>query len=316
MFALRGLAVSLSVFVIVYCALSLAVALAWHCVREWTRNLPAHRMADILFGLRTLPLVTAGAITAAFTIPSFLLLEPRSVDEPMGATPVFLGLFALVVAISGIASGVIALRRTSRTVSAWTSGAESVQSAHTLPILRVSQPVPPMTAVGIVHPKILLSATAEFLLTAAELKTALNHEAAHFHRCDNLKKLVTHMMPFPGMRRLEAAWLDAAEMAADDAAVSTSSDALDLASALIKLSRLAPGGPTPELSVALVHTKGSILNARIERLISWHSSRGGATLGFAPWCSLAAILVTGAAFVITYSQLLARVHIATEWLVR
>ena len=316
MFALRGLAVSLSVFVMVYCVLSLAVSLAWYQLRRWMQNLPASRVADVLFGLRMLPLGTAAAITAAFTVPSFLLLEPRAVDESIGVAPLVLGLFALVVGISGIANVVIALRQTSRTVSAWSSGAESLQFPYSLPIFRISQPIPPMTAVGIVHPRILLSSSAEFLLTPAELTTALNHETAHFRRRDNLKKLLLRIVAFPGMRGLETAWLDAAEMAADDAAVSNTSEALDLASALIKLSRLAPSGPSPELSVALIHTNGTILNIRVERLISWSCSTRRARRGLALWCGLAAALATTAAFAITYNQLLTSVHTATEWLVR
>jgi len=315
MFALRGLAVSLSVFVMVYCALSLALSLAWHRVRLWTQTLAARRAADLLFALRMLPLATAAATTAAFTVPSFLLLEPRAVDEPIGAAPVILGLFALAAGIAGIANVVHALRQTSRTVSAWSSGAESLQFPHSLPILRISQPIPPMTAVGIVHLRILLSSSAQLLLTPAELTMALNHETAHFRHLDNLKKLLLRLVVFPGMRGLETAWLDAAEMAADDAAVSTSSEALDLASALIKLSRLVPAGPTPELSVAFVHAKGSILNARVERLISWKCDTQRTTRRLAPY-GLAAAVATTAAFVITYSQLLASAHKATEWLVR
>jgi Zn-dependent protease with chaperone function len=67
------------------------------------------------------------------------------------------------------------------------------------------------------------------------LQTALNHEVAHVSRRDNLKKLLLRFVAFPGMSGLETAWLEATEMAADDAAVSTAGDALDLAAALIKL---------------------------------------------------------------------------------
>ena len=43
MFAVRGLAVSLSVFVLVYGVLSLAVSLTWRGVNAWARHLPVHR---------------------------------------------------------------------------------------------------------------------------------------------------------------------------------------------------------------------------------------------------------------------------------
>ena len=51
---------------------------------------------------------------------------------------------------------------------------------------------------------------------------------------DNLKKLVFRFCPFPGMAGLESAWSQAAELAADDAAVSNLNDAVDLAAALVK----------------------------------------------------------------------------------
>ena len=58
-------------------------------------------------------------------------------------------------------------------------------------------------------------------------------------------------------------------MAADDAAVSSTADALDLAAALLKLSRLKADEPSPDLTAALVHGHAAIINARVERLISW-----------------------------------------------
>jgi len=95
---------------------------------------------------------------------------------------------------------------------------------------------------------VLLSDAAAAVLSPQELATALQHEMAHAHRRDNLKKLLFRFCAFPGMSRLEAAWCEAEEMAADDAAVASVGDALDLASALIKLSRLAPVHPAAALT--------------------------------------------------------------------
>lgn len=76
MFAARGIAVSFSVFVLVYCALSIAVCFVWRSLLLHARHYPVGRIADLLFALRILPLATAAVITAAFTVPSFLL--PRA----------------------------------------------------------------------------------------------------------------------------------------------------------------------------------------------------------------------------------------------
>jgi Zn-dependent protease with chaperone function len=316
MFAARGIAVSLSVFVMVYCILSLAVCLAWRTVQSRIERLPVRRVADLLFALRMFPLAIAAVITVAFTVPSFLLLEPRAIEEPLGEIPLVLGIFGTVLGVFGIVNAGMALRRASRTISTWTNAAQPVDSGAPIPVLRIPPAVPAMTATGIVRPKVWLSAAAESMLTVNELHTALNHEVAHVQRRDNLKKLLLRVVAFPGMAGLEAAWLEATEMAADDAAVSNAGEALDLASALIKLSRLGPVQPPPELTTALVHSPASSMNARVERLIAWSDDRLALPRRFSPRYGLGAALATLVVFALTYTQLLVHVHTATEWLVR
>lgn len=321
MFAARGVAVSFSVFVMVYCGLSLAVSLGWPSVRLHMQRQAARRIADLLFALRMLPLLTAAAITAALTIPSFLLLEPRAIAEPLSEIPLILGIFGAGLGILGVTKVGIALRRTARTLSRWTVAAQPVASCINIPVLRISPSVraaavPAITAAGILRPKVLLSGAAESILTPNELQTALKHELAHVRRRDNLKKLLLRLVAFPGMAGLEAAWLAASEMAADDAAVANAGEALDLAATLIKLSRVSSAEPTADLTAALVHNSAAIIRARIERLIAWSDARLISTRRISPWYGLGAALVTIAIFGVTYSQLLAGVHTATEWLVR
>jgi beta-lactamase regulating signal transducer with metallopeptidase domain len=315
MFALRGLAVSFSVFAIVYCALSIVVTLAWRRVWVYSERFPVHQTADLLFVTRLFPFITACVITAAFTVPSFVLLEPRSIDEPIGGIPLVFGLFGVLLGICGLLNTGLALRRASRTVSAWMNDAQSIEAAP-VPVLRIPRSFPAMIATGIVRPKVLLSSAAEFVLNASELQTAMNHEMAHVHRRDNLRKLLLRFVAFPGMRELESAWLEATEMAADDAAVSNAGEALDLAAALIKLSRVAPAESSADLTAALVQSPASVMNARVERLIVWADEPSLPRPTSSARYAIIASAATLAAFAITYSQLLIRVHTATEWLVR
>jgi len=316
MFALRGISVSFSVFVIVYGVLSLAVAVSWSKIRLRIGGFATRRLADSLFALRVFPLVGAATVTLALVVPSFLLLEPRAIDEPLGTIPLALGSCGVLLGILGAVNAATALRRAARGIAACTRGAQLVESAASVPVLRITRPVPAMTVAGISRPKVLLSEAAEFLLTAGELRTALNHEVAHVARRDNLKKLVLRLVPFPAMRGLEAAWLEAIEMAADDDAVSDAHEALDLAAALIKLARLGPPETPLDLSAALVHNPVSAVNARVERLIAWSAERRETSRKRSPLYSLAAALVTLSVLALTYSQLLVQVHAATEWLVR
>jgi len=339
MFAARLLAVSSSVFVLVYGALSLAVSCGWRSFWRYSQKFPARRTADLLYGLRLLPLAAAAAVTLAFTVPSFVLLEPRSIDEPITTAPLLLGLCGLMLAVFGVCNAIRALTTASRAIASWTSeptsseskssqakSSELLQWRRRVPVVRISPVVPALTVAGILRPRVLMSGAAEFLLTEKELQTALRHELAHVRRRDNLKKLLLRLVAFPGMKGLEAAWLEATEMAADDAAVYTASEALDLAAALIKLSRLPAEAPA-DLTAALVYGPAAAMSARIERLVARSDERWSdgaqseerrfpSRLSASAWCAVAASLATLAAFAITYSALLVRVHTATEWLVR
>lgn len=332
MYAVRGIAVSFSVFVIVYSVLSLAVCFSWRRVWQSTQKHPARRIADFLFTLRMFPVLTAAVITAAFTVPSFLLLEPRAIDEPIGGIPLVLGLCGAALGVFGVVNSAIAMRKTSRAIAMWTREVQPVQTSAPVPVVRIPQVapgqvasspvgrlmnVPAMTAAGILRPRVLLSGAAELVLTANELQTALNHEVAHVRRRDNLRKLLLRFVAFPGMRGLEAAWLEATEMAADEAAVSNAGEALDLAAALIKLSRLGPVESSVDLTAALVQSPASVMKARVENLLAWSDDDHHMPMRrFSPLFGLGAGLATVAVFAVTYSQLLVHVHTATEWLVR
>jgi beta-lactamase regulating signal transducer with metallopeptidase domain len=323
MFAARGLAVSFSISVLLYSVLSLAVCAAWRSVWIYSQRFPARRCANLLFGLRLTPFVLATGVTLALALPSFLLLEPRAVDEPLGALPVVLGLCGVAVVLAGLWKGTAALVRASRTVAQWSNDARVVEaglqdrdSMESVPVLRISAYAPPLTAAGILRPSVWLSRTAEFVLTERELKTAVRHEFVHVRRRDNLRKLIFRLVAFPGMTELESAWREATEMAADDGAVSSAAEALDLAAAVIKLSRLAPLKPAAELTTALVHSPAESVNARVARLLAWTEPRQSPASEHSWAFVLSATVAVVVTLGLTYSELLVRVHAATEWLVR
>jgi beta-lactamase regulating signal transducer with metallopeptidase domain len=320
-FALRGIAVSLSIFVMAYSALSLLVSCSWRRLRLYSQEWPARNCADLLFFLRIIPLIVASAVTLAFAVPSFLLLEPRAVNEPIGAAPLVLSLCGMAALQAGMWNAVVALIQVSRTAARWSIearviGARAVDSKRSVSVLGISGDVPPLTAMGILRPAVWLSGAAEFVLTERELQSALRHEVVHLRRRDNLRKLILRLVAFPGMAELEGAWREASEMAADDSAVSSASEALDLAAAVIKLSRLAPLDPPAELTTALVHSPAESVNARVQRLIAWRERQQRPSRKSHFVCALCASIALLGTLAVSYSELLVRMHATTEWLVR
>jgi hypothetical protein len=310
MFALRGIAVSLTFFVLLYCLLSALVAGGWHSLR--LLHISERTQVAMLFGLRVLPLTAALIFMLGFVVPSFQLLEPRSIDEDTGAAPLALGIGALLLLFFGCWRVITALMATSRVVARWSQGARTLAGAQTVTVLS-TRDVPPLTLVGVCKPIVLVSESTVALLSQDELRVALEHERSHWLSRDNLKKLVFRFCPFPGMHKLESAWSQSAELAADDAAVSNLDDAVALASALIKLSRLVPVDPLLVCTVGFV--TGSI-RVRVSRLLAWEEVGKSRRPGTRPWYLLAPAVVALLFVFATYGPALALTHEATEWLVR
>ena len=264
-FAARGLLVSLAFFAVGYCLVSALVVLTWAGVQRvcWK---PSSSSANLLFGLRILPFAFSVGVSVFFTFPSFWLFERRSLDEDTGTF--VLGLCSLLILGAGLFRMLWAEARTKRAVTRWRSSANSSEAGRIVPTIRASDGAPPLILVGIRRPRVMVSDMAVTVLKDDELELAVRHELAHMRSWDNLKKVLISATPFPGMSSLEHAWREAAELAADDSAVTNRREALALAAALIKLSRSCQLWAEPALATGLVSGSTSI-GVRLERLIEW-----------------------------------------------
>ncbi len=313
MFVIRCIGVSLAVFVLLYSTLSLLVTLGWKRFARYPNRMSPRGSAALLFGLRILPLAIAAAVTALFTIPSFLLLEPESSGEAVGKLPLALGTVCLVLLLTGIVRVLLAQFRTSRKVSAWLRNATSVSGDARVPVYCTDPQSPSLTVAGLCNPRVLVSSKAVNVLSEGELRTALRHELAHVDGYDNLKKMLFRFSVFPGMNDLESAWSEAAEMAADDAAVSSLPDALDLASALIKLSRFAPVEPCAEFATGLLQKSRHSISLRVQRLSQWTAPSQAQPRR---WYVIGPALAMMIGLAVSYPTALSAMHELTEWLVR
>jgi len=310
MFTLRLASVALSFYILAYCGLSLCISLGWRLTTKLWRSFAPAGAADFLFGLRLFPLLGALALTAVYVVPSYLVLEPVHIDEPVGPMLVVLTAGAFACLLAGILRTADAQRRTSQVLSRWVAGAKLTELPT--PVLRLLHHDPILTVAGIFAPQVLVSETAASILTRKELEVALRHELAHIHHRDNLKKLLFRFATFPAMARLESAWVETSEMAADDAAVSNPSEALDLASALIKLSRFAPVQSSRAISSTLLPVSGASLSLRLGRLFNWARPDNRKRASYV----VPSVATIGIVAFLTYRPMLSAAHAMTEWLVR
>src|SRR5882724_1708718 len=214
-FLIRGLVVSLGVFFLLYASCSILLAAAWQMglKRKLSNSAP-----NLLFALRVLPLVVAFAFVVFFTIPSFLSLEPHSANE---ATSWFANALACggeVVLIVGFANAFLAWWKASRFVSAMTATSAPFDTSAGVPAFRTSGRSPALIVAGVHRPALLVSERALEVLEPPEMRAAIEHELAHVRSRDNLKKLLLHTCAFPFLYVIDRAWLQAAEIAADDSA--------------------------------------------------------------------------------------------------
>ena len=310
-FAARGLLVSLAFFAVMYCSLSTLVVLACGVAgRLRTRHIATR--ADALFGLRMFPVFLSAVITVFFTLPSFWLMERPSLDEDGGTF--LLAACALVILGAGVFRVLRDQSRTAHAVKEWLLESWSADGNARKPALGAAFGAPALILVGIRKPQVMVSDAAASMLSEDELQVAIRHELGHRRSWDNLKKVLISATPFPWINSLEKSWREAAELAADNAAVANRQEALDLAAALIKLSRSPKQSPEPALASGLVCGSSSV-RLRVERLLDWRAAGHDLRRSWMwPWTLVVLVTMT-VAIATHYGATLVLTHRLTELLV-
>ncbi len=226
----------------------------WRASSRVTERWSASARAQFLFVLRVAPSLIAIFCVGALFIPAYLTNEPRNTSE---IVTLKLGVVA-AASLYGIGFAawrcVARCRATSRLVRAWMKDAEPVSiAACPTPAYRFRCRFPVVAIVGAFRPRLFVADQILEVLTPAELAATVLHEEGHLGARDNLKRSVLcacrDAVPLlPWGRSMDSAWSRAAELAADERAAERGPDAaLDLASALVKIARLAPRGMTPTM---------------------------------------------------------------------
>jgi len=278
-FSIRVLAVGAATLSFVFLvATTLAPRLAW-LVAKGTPTRRARR-------LTVLRLIPAGAAltTGALVVISFLNYEPAG-DENIGwLIPALGGVGAALMAAGAWRATRIALA-TQRLAHEWLAKGEPIALPGLRdPALAISSAFPVVAVVGIARPTLVIARSVLEACTSEELAAVLAHEKGHIDRHDNLRRLLMYSAPdavawIPGSARLASTWRGAIEEAADDqAAAAGEAGRLALASALVKIARLAAGMPAQRLMPVSTFYCGESIDVRVRRLLEPREAAAGTTV--------------------------------------
>jgi hypothetical protein len=261
----RLLLLSTGSFFLVY--MVLAAMVSWIAPKAVRRAaaMPAKQAARWLLTLRLLPPFLSAIVVALLCVPSYLRFEP---PIPTERADIGCLLFAILgVSICGLAiyralSTLVSSRRFLRK----SGGRESRVGGEKVWIVPDGAG---LALVGIVRPRLLISERAAADLSSDQLAVAVRHERAHRASRDNLKRLLIQFAPavFPRLRKLEEAWIQCAEWAADDRATGGDPDrSAALAAALVHVARLQSGISLPVLVASLVAADENLAQ-RVDRIL-------------------------------------------------
>ena len=253
---------------------SVATSLAAFGFASWLRARTAvvtSRQAGALALYRLMPALAALAITALVLGPGYFEHEQRTEAEGSGYALIALALGGLFILGASCARVVRSIVRTSRLKRAWLAEGRPVDvPGARMPAFELDLPFPLVAVLGVARPRLFISRVVLGACSSTELAAIVEHERAHVLRRDNAVRLMMDAAPdLLGLTRvpraLAGAWHQAVEQRADDAATRR----LDLASALVKVARIATASPAMELPAsALYRGEGKeLVSARVRRLV-------------------------------------------------
>lgn len=328
MYEMLGICLALAALLAVNAVASTLAALVWRALRGRASLMRANARARLLFTLRILPPALATAFVFALVVPSYVILEPPHTGEVVS--------LKLLLFATASASGVLLAlwrvagtwRVTRKFEREWMSRAEPVSvEGMEAPAYKIRHRFPVIAVVGVLRPRLFIASQIFDELTPEELRAALAHERGHVEARDNLKRALLRasedaLLVAPLGRALARTWRKDSEMAADEFAASERPGAaLNLASAIVKISRMIPAGARPTLPAG-AHLLGEDedgLSKRVRHLLKLASAGvlGRARARRRPLLAWALRLSLVAAFLlaVTQTEVLAFTHTAIEQVV-
>lgn len=327
MYEFLGITLVLAMLLTVNAVATATAAGLWRLFKRPLMQCSARTRAELLFVMRIGPPAIAIIWIAAFMIPSYLVYEPHSTNEFVSLK---LGTLAAISAVGvgcAIWRGLRSWLATRSLLKMWLENASPIQlNDLNVPAFRLAHSFPIIAVVGTFRPRLFIAEHVLSSLTSEELAAAITHEYGHMAAHDNLKRSLLRagraaLLIIPCGRSLDRAWGEAAEAAADEhAAQESSTVALNLASALVRIARLIPAGdrqvmPSSSFLVGGEETRG--VKGRVRRLLELSSTdprllnSSARLFRLTPWLFLILIVVIGVT-IESRPQVLAAVHSLIE----
>jgi Zn-dependent protease with chaperone function len=314
---LKGIELALVAFLLVNLAAGAASLVLCRPFLAARDGRSARRRARTLLALCLLPGTASLLAVLAFFVPAYLIHEPAGSGETLGAPAVLLAAVSAAAIAWTLGRGLRTWRRTRRLAHAWAAVARPLTLAGAgLPAFEMPHPFPVVSVVGLRRPRLYVARQVLAALSNAELEAVLAHERAHVTSRDNLRHWLIAVCPdvlsgLAGRARLERAWLEAAEDAADETVARRGpAAALALAEALLAVARLVPAHSSAPLPVLALHN-GDDLARRVRRLLGTVAPADEPQ----PARRVLAFLLLAAALIPCYTATLRVVHGLTEHLV-
>ncbi|MDX2033075.1 MAG: M56 family metallopeptidase [Blastocatellia bacterium] len=305
MYEFLGLSLILAGLMTLHVPASFLTTLVWRALGGWTERWTAASRARALFTLRVLPAAIALFGALLLLAPAYLIHEPRHAAEAVSLKLGALAALSAAGILLALWRGASAYLTTRALVGDWMKNARPIDLGLPIPAYELRHSFPVIAVVGIFRPRLFIADHLFDALTRDELAAAIAHECGHLASRDNLKRAVLRVCRdvltiVPSGRSLDRAWAHASEEAADEyAARNGGPAALDLASALVKIARVAPAGASPLLPAGTMILGESVatIAGRVQRLTRIASAEAGTTTRPSRW-SIAFFRLLGAALAI------------------
>jgi Zn-dependent protease with chaperone function len=259
----------LAAHAVVTTLVGLVVLLAWRGVAS--SAIPsAPAVARRLYQMRMAPTAAAAVVAWGGILTAFALWEPRAKSEQAGPLALALAAAGAALVTSSLWRLAAALRETDRIHRSLMDATRASLPASPLPAFVIESRFPIVALVGVFVSRLFVARSVVDACDEGELRAVMAHEQAHAGARDNLRRLLMSGAPdalawLPVGARMLREWAVVAELAADETAVRHTAERLHLASALVKVARLAttPPGALPASTLY----RGEPIAGRVQRLL-------------------------------------------------